>query len=304
MDAAAQKIQASVPRPDGILADPRTPGAASKFKPETATWIRGGALLILLAEFGYLIDALAGPPVVPLVLALHILNLVPAVAALTAGSTRWFERNWRGFIWSTSALLIASTTIISLKTGQTGLLFGTLVLSLLGSAALAPWSFGWQASLEIVALVCVAPTGLFGLYQWQALILAIFLAHGALKLNWLSRQKSTETEARLREKVVELEQSERRAHANAETVLKILEASPDRVAITRYSDATYIRIWNNAFEVSGYDHEALVGKSSYRAGVWASKDEYKRYLRQLANEGCVRSMEVMFHRPDGTEFRA
>lgn len=107
-----------------------------------------------------------------------------------------------------------------------------------------------------------------------------------------------EIRARLEEKIRELEESERRARASADAVQEIIEACPDPISITRYSDGTYLES-NPQFETSGYTAKEVSGKSSFRVGLWAEKADYKRYIAKLNEQGFVRNMEVSFKNKNG-----
>ncbi|HXW84245.1 MAG TPA: response regulator [Candidatus Binataceae bacterium] len=269
-----------------------------------ALWFRAGAALILVAELAYLLEGLRDHRLA--LLSLHILNLAAGFGLLGAMSTRWFKQHWPIVVLSACGTLIASTTVISLVTGQKDPRFGTILLILLGTSALAPWSVSWQLSLELLGVGCFAAGNSFGFYAWVTLILAIVLAHCAVALNRTVRQRlareieqSRKSEAQLKEKLVELEQSERRVRANAEMVQKIIDASPESISINRYSDGTYIRLIDSTFRESGYKTEDVRGKSSYKLGFWADKAEYKQYLTKLAERGRVRNMEVKFRNAYG-----
>jgi PAS domain S-box-containing protein len=303
----ATRAESALPhRSRSAAARPKEP-FSSEIEPGAASWVTAGALLILIAEAAYLLKGLLALRVTPLWLALHIFNLIPGITLLCVASTRWFRRNWQFLTWAMCAALIAGTTAISLITGQTEPRFGTILLSLLGTAALAPWSFRRQASLELVGIGCFAAGNSFGFYHWLTLILAMLLGHAAMELNRRGRerlaeeiQQSRKGEARLKEKLAELEQSEQRARANAETVQKIIDASPDTVSINRYADGTYVQLLDPKFDGTGYAAEEVIGKNSYKLGRWADRAEYKQYLAQLNERGRVRNMEVTFRRKDGT----
>lgn len=128
----------------------------------------------------------------------------------------------------------------------------------------------------------------------------------AKTLNWTvdelqaARSQLIDAREEAQQRVVELKESEGRARTYAETVRKVLEASPDPVSITRFSDGTVIRLVDTTY--AGYTWKEVAGKSTYRVGMWAEKEQYKRYIAKINEHGRVTNMEVTFRRKDGVEF--
>lgn len=138
-------------------------------------------------------------------------------------SGNWFERNWRGFYWTTGAALLAATTALTSAGPHTELRFATVLLLLLGTAVLAPWSFPWQGSLELVGVGCLAAGGRIGPYQWSMLLLVLVLGHAAMERERRIRRtfakeirKSKEREAHLKHLTAAREAAEAAARARSE----------------------------------------------------------------------------------------
>jgi len=155
------------------------------------------------------------------------------------------------------------------------------------------WATG--AALLLAAVVLASTAARPGT-QYAALL----LLGAALIVSCRSLWRAREREERLKRWQLELESIARRAHAEAETLRKIIEASPDPVSVNRYADGTYVRLLNPTFDGTGYTSDKVIGRTSYRVGMWADKEQYKQYLAKLAARGRVRNMEVMFRRADGT----
>jgi PAS domain S-box-containing protein len=125
---------------------------------------------------------------------------------------------------------------------------------------------------------------------------------GALCAIWMMRDITTlkQTEHKLRAEVVERARIEQALRESEATFRKIIESSPDPVSINRYSDGTYLHL-SSSFETSGYRVEEVTGKSSFRAGLWADKAQYKQYIATLNERKHVSNMEVSFRLKDGAE---
>ena len=80
----------------------------------------------------------------------------------------------------------------------------------------------------------------------------------------------------------------------SETALRqIFDASPDVISVNRFSDGSYVDT-STSFVVSGFDRKEVVGKSSGKIGIWADRQQFKDYMRRLAERGTVRNLEVDF----------
>src|SRR5512146_886705 len=116
--------------------------------------LRHGAALLAGFEIAYfLLDRFVLPDLTPAIIALHAGAAGVAVLALALTMSKWFERHWRAVCFANLLALYSLTFALRLLTGDTGPLFMTLVLTLIGAGALLPWSARWQLGLSAVALV-------------------------------------------------------------------------------------------------------------------------------------------------------
>jgi signal transduction histidine kinase/CheY-like chemotaxis protein len=143
------------------------PGADPDFTPSQsataaaeAKWyarlVGAGSLLTLLYEVAYL--ALDRPFLAlrsPWVLLFHLVNigLFGVAVALTLNVGPWMRSHWKQVAFAFSAIMIASSTCITILTGQTQPLFIALILFLAGTGPFLSWGERPQALLSIVAFV-------------------------------------------------------------------------------------------------------------------------------------------------------
>ncbi len=139
----------------------RTTGAASAEAKWAARLVCVGSLLTFLYQVVYL--ALDRPFLSlrdPSVLILHLVNIalfgVAVMLSLNVGP--WMKQHWKQVAFAFSAIMIASSTGITIITGQTQPLFIELILFLAGTGPFLSWGEGAQAMLSVVAFVAFGAT--------------------------------------------------------------------------------------------------------------------------------------------------
>ena len=146
-----------------------------------ARLVCAGALLTLLFEVVYLIlERRFLSTSDPRILVFHAINialfLLAALMTLKVGP--WMRRHWKPVALGFSSAMIASTTGISVITGETEPLFITLMLFLSGTGPFLSWGERYQALLSMVAIAALAvatrilPERPPDPYQWLGILIA------------------------------------------------------------------------------------------------------------------------------------
>ena len=272
--------------------------------------IRVGALLLIASQLTFLfVDLHLVPEAAHRTLPLHLLNIAVGAILLSAAGSRALIRRWRESALLILAVLIVSTNAIGCFGGQREPLFIAVLLAVVGAGTCLPWSTAWQVSLELLGVVSLASSSLVvptSFNQWLAIAVAIALAHWSNELSRRNRAEISKglkildaTQAALRAKVVELEQSERRARESEEVLRKIIETCPDPMAINSLEDGRFIDI-NRAFmEASGLSREEVLGRPVDEFWKWANMSVRDELARSLLDHLAVRNMEADFRGKDG-----
>ena len=80
---------------------------------------------------------------------------------------------------------------------------------------------------------------------------------------------------------------------------KLFFSSPAWVAITRLEDGKYIEV-NKAFEeITGFDRNEAIGRTSVELGLWAEPKERKRLIELAGRKGGFREQEAIFFNKNG-----
>ncbi|HEX3409433.1 MAG TPA: PAS domain S-box protein, partial [Candidatus Binataceae bacterium] len=246
------------------------------------------------------------------VLPLHAFNLVTALLFFGLTYLRKARERVEQVIFGGCTLNFAATTALSLLTGNHEALTFALTMTLMGTAALVPWNWRWQAALELTSVGALAistllrPAGDLHLaYDWLALLAAIGIAQyvilsneryrreiahriGALEINHrelLVESVAREAAAAVSQRMhLQLEESESKLR-------KIFETSNDAISIHRLSDGVYLDI-NHGFALTGYSRGETLGQTAASLGIWADPAQLGSLLRKLKAEGRVTNQEM------------
>ncbi|HEY1985632.1 MAG TPA: EAL domain-containing protein [Terracidiphilus sp.] len=103
------------------------------------------------------------------------------------------------------------------------------------------------------------------------------------------------TELRLATALTDLKTSEERYRTT-------FQMSTESIAINRVSDGIYIDV-NKAFlNISGYQRDEVIGRSSLELDIWANLDERFRLLESVRANSVCRDIATQFRHKDGTLF--
>lgn len=99
--------------------------------------------------------------------------------------------------------------------------------------------------------------------------------------------------------VTRMKEVEHKLRRSEATLSKIIETSPDLIAINRLSDGRFTAVNNSFVQIAGVSKEEIAGKTPRDLSMWADPDQFSEFLGKLRSESVVRSMEVDFRGRDG-----
>jgi signal transduction histidine kinase/CheY-like chemotaxis protein/HPt (histidine-containing phosphotransfer) domain-containing protein len=151
--------------------------------------LRSGAALLVCLEIAYFIlDRFIPPPPTSATVALHAGAVGVAALALALTTSDWFARHWRAICLANLLAIYGLTLALRLVADDSQPLFMTLVLTLIGAAALLPWSARWQLGLSAAALVTMISdpllesVGRHSSYRVLGVVMAVILGHFILAI--------------------------------------------------------------------------------------------------------------------------
>jgi signal transduction histidine kinase/CheY-like chemotaxis protein len=165
------------------------------------TTLRVGFILIVLFQTAYLLlDAhLAGRVILAAVL-LHLAIIAAGGIAYLLTFAQVGRQHWRGLTLCVATVVLLLTSGLSVMSGRNEPFYLSLLLMVIGVAALLPWEPRWQSALNCVALATMFIQSLRlsdNLLEthWLAAFLAIGLAQASVLIN--QRYRTAIEQARL-----------------------------------------------------------------------------------------------------------
>jgi PAS domain S-box-containing protein len=253
-----------------------------------------------------------------------IFNLGVSLTAFVAALLMPSMRRWRWWALGFSLALIAGFTFSALATGDDEPLFFALLVLMLDTAVLLPWSRRWQ---EVLGLAYLAPL-LVGIAagivtrdhigRWVALaaITCFSLSLSSLK-EYARRQRILIEELRLREaylgaesehrnraeerlrvEIAERKTAEQLARRREAILRRVLESSNDVIIIQRLPDLTFIYT-NERFAENGYSWEEVKGKTAYEFNFFADPEQIAAFRLEVEKNGRVENFEMDIRRKSG-----
>ncbi len=277
------------------MSERKRPRVASR-QPKLEEWIRAalrvGAIITALARVGDLYLMRAATPHHFAVVSLLLFSLTASSLAVVATYLRWFDPHWRELTLGVCALSSLSATVFGVATGRDELIFVSLILMIIGSSAMLPWSSGWQASLSGFCFSLWAIPLAFGhgsatdLLHWMAIAAAAVLAQMAVIIRSHQMAEQAEANRKIRESETNLR--------------KVYEASPAAIAVVHLPDCTYTDV-NRTFEQSsGYSREDAIGATDIDLRLWSDLGAREKFFELLRKRGEVQGFEAEMRLRDGT----
>ena len=89
-----------------------------------------------------------------------------------------------------------------------------------------------------------------------------------------------------------LARSEAKYKALEERFSKAFRSSPVALTITRLSDGKFIDVNESHFQISGYTREEVLGHTGAELGLYVDRNERKKIVELLREQGCLRDYEM------------
>ena len=221
-----------------------------------------------------------------------LFSLLLIAVCLYLTFTEWFLCKWQ----LVCLILLTGEVISYTGIGTVGyepmLLYIALMLVMLGTASILPWSQRYQVFFN---LVCLTSWGFAswwmpskdrtGLYHIAGLVTAT-------ALSWFT--------CYVRDRFVhDHEQSEKSVRESERTLRQMFDANTDGIVLVDLETHRIIDVNQNFLEVTGFDRDHVIGKTSRELEVWSDPASEEEYLRRMAADHRVENMEVNFRLKDG-----
>ncbi len=132
---------------------------------------------------------------------------------------------------------------------------------------------GWAASTA----------GRLRFFRGSALVLVAAFGLGASLLARRQVAEATETEARLR-------------RTAEEKFARLVQLSPDGVALTRARDGLILDVNESFLQMGGFTRDEVVGRTAVELELWADPGERERLIELLRRDGVCRNLPKRFRR--------
>jgi two-component system sensor histidine kinase/response regulator len=234
----------------------------------------------------------------------HLFNFAAALTGLGISWTRGFREHWRSAAFSLCAMLIVSSTVMSIAAGgRHEALFLSLLHIMLGSAMLVPWESRWQLGLGALSVSALFANTMLAqqvdpnlLYHWLGVITAACLSQCATSFGVRYRERTQQYQA-LRERDLQLSESE-------EKFRRVFETSSDVIVIARASDGQIIDVNREFVDRTGYSREEVKGRRSSDLDLWDGREQAKQLADAINAAGFVRNVEGRFRMRSGESVTA
>jgi len=229
----------------------------------------------------------------------HLFNAAAALTGLSISWTRGFRAHWRQAAFTLCAMLIVSSTVMSIAAGgRHEALFLSLLHIMLGSAMLVPWESPWQLGLGALSVLALLANTVMApqldpnlLYHWLGVITAACLSQCATSFGVRYRERTQQYKA-LRERDLQLGESE-------EKFRRVFETSADGIVITRSIDGHIIDVNREFVDRTGYSRDEALGHTPTELNLWEDPEQARLVAEAIQNTGAVRNVEGRFRMRSG-----
>ncbi|HZC46300.1 MAG TPA: ATP-binding protein, partial [Candidatus Acidoferrum sp.] len=245
----------------------------------------------MLSALIYLANMIAYPSAVA-DLTDTLIDFAIACALFSISFTTMFREHWRAITWVGCALVVLNDGVTGPPRAEIVMYLMTIMLLMMGTGAILPWSVRWQGSFNILCVVAWSAMRLTaGRHdadegaQWAGIMTAAVIAQAAAAM----RERYTR----------QREQAERQIRESEEKLRKVFDVSSDVITITALADGRFIDV-NPAFETTGYTRAEAIGNSDFGFGLWSTQAERKRFYDEIGLLGQVKNLELGFRARNGT----
>jgi two-component system, sensor histidine kinase and response regulator len=234
----------------------------------------------------------------------HLFNFAAALTGLSISWTRGFREHWRSAAFSLCAMLLVSSTVMSIAAGgRHEALFLSLLHIMLGSAMLVPWESRWQLGLGALSVSALLANTMLAqhvdpnlMYHWLGVITAACLSQCAASFGVRYRERTQQYQA-LRDRDLQLGESE-------EKFRRVFETSSDVIVIIRTNDGQIIDVNREFVDRTGYSREEVIGRRSSELDLWDGREQVKQLADAITTTGFVRNVEGRFRMRGGDSVTA
>src|SRR5690348_10122902 len=85
-----------------------------------------------------------------------------------------------------------------------------------------------------------------------------------------------------------------------EKFARAFRSSPVGLAVTRFSDGTFLEVNQATMSFLGYEQHGMVGETARELGLWAKEARRRTLVDDLERDGSVRGREITFPRKQRT----
>ena len=222
-----------------------------------------------------------------------LINISIAVVALVLSFTRWFARRWQPTVWVMAvAIAITSTLVGTLGNDQNYVLIA-LILMIVGTGSLLPWSSRMQASFNLVCLACWSLRNVWTpaahVAGFNDLVIVAIAASLAQVSCFLRNRYMREQEA-----------SATRTQQSEAALRQIFDANTDAISLFDLQTRQIVDVNLQFILQTGYRPEEAIGKTARDLGIWADPKAEQFFVRELAAGRPVRNMEADIRLKDGS----
>ncbi len=82
----------------------------------------------------------------------------------------------------------------------------------------------------------------------------------------------------------------------------VFQTSQDALNISRLSDGTIVDVNKTFLDLTGFQREEVIGRTTLELGIWANPSERQGIIDELRRNSSIRDLEVLFRRKDGNTF--
>ena len=254
------------------------------------------------------------------VLPLHLLNVLNAASCAMALYSRSGRPHWRQLALITFLNLFVITAALAITTGSAEPLILTVVLAIVGGAALVPWGTPRQMALAVagvaITAICqhwISTPDFYREIHWLAIGAATLVGYFAalvgdryrlelehrVALLAANHRRLIDEMAERERAVAATEITNRRLRESEAKLRKIFETSTDSITINRLSDGRYLEV-NDGLRRLGYSREEPLGQTSRNLGLWNDRDQMRKFLQLIETDGVVANFPCDVRAKDGS----
>ncbi|HKV53039.1 MAG TPA: response regulator [Candidatus Binataceae bacterium] len=273
----------------------------------------GAGIIIVLEALSYVRLTWYGTPILPEPSLLCAFELILSFVALAATRLIRLGSSWQWWVMGFCFVFIASRTYSNVAFQEwDGPLAISLLVVIVVSALLVPWSGWWQITLGLLSIASFTVGSFIGTIEplnldrsIMLVLIAIFAASfAALRESYRHQSmlvgQLEQSDERLREEVLEHQRAARSAEEQRETLRKVFEASPDAMAVLEVgATGQFVDVNEEFLKVHGYSRDEVIGKTPMELNLTVDPTVLVDFTQKLEAEGQARNTEVAWRRKNG-----